>query len=224
MAAIRIQSAAGSDAFASGFSSTDVISVTSGNIIVVACWSETNVVDDCNITDTLGTTFTRVISKGSPTTLTDIELWFGVLGASDASYVVTNTPTSGANSGLIIEEWSGQSASPQDTSQANAPTKASTSFTSGSFTTTQAYEVLFCASIFDTNLPFGSLTAGSGWSNLTTVSNIPGFQMGLESQIVGTAGAYFGSMTCSQSKFYECAAMGLKFIPPPYRVQATIMG
>lgn len=223
--ATYIQRSNGSDAFASGFSSTAAIVNTTNNIIVVACWSETNSVDDCNITDTLGTTFTRVISLESATLLTTLELWFGVPSSEDINYVVTNTPTSGANSGLIINEWNGQSGSPLDTAAGNAPVDVAVSFTSTSFTTTQEYEVLFCAALIDNSLPVGTLSVGSGWSNLSTENTIPGFQMGFESRIVATSGSYNGAMTCSTPKrFYECVAMGLKFVAPSIRVQATIMG
>lgn len=218
--AVRIQQCSGQDSLADGFSSAIFgSSVAVGDIVVVACFSTVNLSNDCNISDDGLNTWIRVISTPSATINTDIEFWYSII-TTGGTLTITNTPTSAGNSGLICEEWTQPMSSPTDISNGNAPTKATTNFTSGSFATNKAYEVLFCASV---TAAFTTVTAGTGWSNLNSVTDFFSTKLSLESQIVTVIGTYNGAMTASPSSFYSCIGMGLKF-KEIGRPQVSIMG
>lgn len=148
---------------------------TAGNLIVIGLGQDTNTTRPSSITDTAGNTYTRVVgADATPGSLDLITLWYAFNITGNASNVVTAHWAGNHEYGSMnVMQFSGVlTTDPIDVGTSAIATSPATSITSGSFTTTQADEVI-C--VFARNHDGGTFSVGLiGGTNATSCFNTGG--------------------------------------------------
>lgn len=215
MAAIpaQRQAASGTDTtFASSVQATFSSPNFKGNTILLAWEGDASLTTNTanTPTDTAGNTYYRVTSQNISGTF-NLEVWVAYNIKASASNTVTVTDTiGGANGIVIVEEWSGISGinSPDNFAGTTDNTGVSTALSSGAFSTKTSACLIWVAGY--TTITGVSLSAGSGYSNLTTAST-PGFSvLGICSKVVTDSSSYTGTMTSAVASSWGCAAVGMR--------------
>ena len=181
--------------FGASISVTPSSSVTAGNRIIVEAgvWNSSNATI-ASVTDSAGNTYTEVLHfKASDGT--EMSVWTAPIAAGGGTRpTITVKPTSGADVGVAAAEYFGLSnvadATVVDKSAQASGTTGSTTATvaSGATTATSAgYEL---AMGFYADSGFGdTLTAGSGWTQRSSVSNVGDMEVLTEDQLLIAGGA-----------------------------------
>lgn len=189
--AITRKSNAGNPAVS--FSATPTV----GNLVVaaVACYSASN----CNVTsvtDNQANTYT-VIAKNVAyfSTQATVSLYYTVVTASSGTFTVTANLTASSDSTLAVAEYSGVAqSSPVDIS--TTATGSSTAATA-TMTTTNANDLLI--QVVGIGGSGAAPTAGSGFTMRQSSSGSLSESIGLQDQVVTTAGSKTASMTTPDS-------------------------
>ncbi len=179
---------------------------TTGNLLIAAAQADTVAQNGITISDSKGNSWSRVISTALAATF-DLEIWVAQITTGGASHTVTATDNGGGvDSLIIVEEWSGQATSSVTDRSAGATGTSSTALNSGATAaTTQANEAVICAGVCSLT----TLSAGSGYTNLTTVAS-PFSRLGFESKTVSATGAQTGTMTAGASASWVCQVATFK--------------
>ena len=203
----RIQSATGlNTTFVSTVSATFGSPNASGNTLMLAVEIDTGAVNSANTpTDTAGNTYQRILSRSVAATF-NLEIWVAYNCRSGSNTVTVTDSGGGVDSIVVVEEWAGIS-SVQRTDNATSINGSSTSLNSGSITTQNTLDVIWCAGVASN--ASASLSLGTGFSNL--VQNNTGFtNLGCSSLISTTTNAYSGLFTATPSAVWICAVVALR--------------
>jgi Domain of unknown function (DUF1929)/Fibronectin type III domain len=184
-------------AHASGVSSLGAApssSITSGNRIVVEAgvWSSSGATAK-TVTDSAGNQYVEVLHYEASDG-TEMSVWTAPITAGGGTRpTITVTPTSNADMGMAVLEYSGLSSVASATvvdqmAHATGTTNATGSVASGATAATTAANELAIGFYADSG--FGdSLNAGSGWTSRVNVSNTQDMEFLAEDQVVSAAGA-----------------------------------
>lgn len=172
--------------------------VTANNLIVCAVsWGSAGGVVEAptSVADAIGNTLTRIPNSANVDATNDQQqcLFYKPSIAGGASSVTCTFPASRSNRGIIVVEYSGESASPLDQQTSNfqtAPGTTTDAVTTGSKTTTTAGQLIVGA-YTDCSAGTGTtVTAGTGYTKRRdTVGAAGGVQLVVEDQIQVSAGA-----------------------------------
>lgn len=173
---------------------TPTAAITSGNrlIVLVGVWSGSNATAS-SVTDSAGNTYTELLHfKASDGT--EMSVWSAPITSGGATKpTVTVTPTSKADVGAALSEYSGlstaQGASVVDQmSEGTGTTSGAATVGSGATGPTTAPGELAVGMYVDSG--FGdALTAGSGYTQRSNVSHASDIELLTEDQVLGSAGA-----------------------------------
>lgn len=205
MGITRVQAFSGTNTGFASVVTTSAVTTTLGNMLVAIAQADTVAQNGITVTDSKTNSWTRVKSV-SLAAVFDLEVWVTVLTAAGASHTVTATDNGGGvDSLIIVEEWSGEAASPSDVSAGTSG--SSTALNSGATgTTAQANEMVMCAGVSSGNV---TMTAAGSFSNLTKV-NTTFSTLAFESQIVSAAAAQTGVMTSGTANSWVCIVATFK--------------
>jgi hypothetical protein len=182
--------------------------ITTGNTLILAiCIDADRTVS--SITDTAGNTWSKAVerSQGGMSSAT-VSVWYAPITAGGGTRpTITITPSSGANHGAILREYSGLAASPLDQTQSNSSTSTTTSQTSNATgTTTQADELVVGAMQCRSSSTTFTVTAGSGYGNLANITT-NFMRPSMEDKIVSATGTQEATFTTSENTTAYAAAV-----------------
>lgn len=209
MAIARVGVISGTNTTFASVVTTGSRTTTTGNVLIAVMQADTVAANGCTVTDSkAGNTWTRVLSIALAATF-DFEIQYSVLVLGGASHTVTCTDNGGGvDSLLIVEEWSGQTATPLDKStSASDATGASAAPNSGATaTTSQANEAVIGGTCV-AGAP--TLTLGAGYTNLTRVATTF-TALGFESLITSSAAAQTATFTAGVAGSWICGVATFK--------------
>lgn len=174
--------------------------VTLGNLIVVAIvTTSTTTGSVTNVTDSLGNGYTRIFTDETSGNLGDVELYYAknILGGANT---VTATFSGSISTAMIVREYYGLDPVSPLYQQDGAATGSSTTPTSNTIKSTQAPALLI--GVMGQVGVTGTISAGSGYTNLTTISNVN--EVAIEDQFVTSTSSYSASFSLTGSLQWQC--------------------
>lgn len=210
MAITRVGVISGTNTTFASVVTTGSRTTTTGNVLIAVMEADVVAANGCTVTDNkAGNTWTRVLSNSLTATF-DFEIQYSVLSLGGAGHTVTCTDNGGGvDSTLIVEEWSGQTASlPADKSASaqDATGASSAPNSTATATTSQANEAVIGGTCV-AGAP--TLTLGAGYTNLTRVATTF-TALGFESLITSSAAAQTATFTAGVAGSWVCGVSTYK--------------
>lgn len=220
MALVRVGASSGANDIAASLVAAGSLGTTSGNCLLVAVVTNANTANDVSsVTDTAGNSFSRVTQINNGTYAGDLELWIATGITGNVANIVTANHSAN-NSAIIVEEWSGVATS-SATDTSNTGTDSSSPLQSGSFTTANAIDIIFCAVAQRASPTF---SAATGFSNVTQQSFSTNRGLGIASKTVSSTGSYTGDMNSTSSGATLIIGAGIKAAQAGGGAVRTMMG
>ena len=220
---------------ASSLSVTPTANLTVGNrmVVLVGVWNDP-AATAASVTDSAGDQYVE-LAHWTASEHTEMSVWSAPIWSGGGTRpTITVTPTFIADVGVAASEYSGLSAA-NDTSvldqsaEATGTTAGAATVSSGATPATTAGNELALGVYVDSG--FGdTLTAGSGWTQRSNVSNVGDMELLSEDQVLSSAGAKpNASVGTGPSTTWQVATLALKGAPaagptapgPPTGVTAT---
>ena len=199
-----VQSAtAANTTFVSTATATFGSSNTSGNMIILTYFVNGNSTPN-NVnkpTDTAGNVYYKMGSIGAFYANTgSIDVWIAPNIATQASNAVTVTDSAGGvNSELVCQEWSGvaQTLYTDAVNLANDGGNTGGTLSAQTTYTSQANDLIWCGFGQGWSSSSQPFTVGSGYSNLSTVTDGSEVWAGCQSKVASSAGSNSNALTSS---------------------------
>ncbi len=188
-----VQQVTGHTANVTSLALTPSTNITTGNrlVVEVGVWGGSNATA-ARVTDSAGNTYTEVLHF-TASDQTEMSVWTAPITAGGGTRpTVTVTPTSKADVGAVVTEYSGLStaagsAAVDQVSHASGTTSGAATVASGATPPTSAAGELAVGMYADSG--FGdTLTAGSGWTQRSNASKNSDIELLSEDQVLGASG------------------------------------
>lgn len=202
----RLQAASGiNTGFASSVAATLTTTQQSSTILVAVEYDAGAVSSGIRPTDTAGNLY-YLIGQVNLAATFELEVWACLNEKQTASNVITCTDSNaGVDSICCAEEWLGLGG-PAGLQTSASSTGNSGNLSSGALTTAQTVGVIWAAGV--SAVGTNTITLGAGYSNLTR-NNTSFSNLGIESQITTSNGAYTGTFT-NTSASWACIALSIR--------------
>jgi hypothetical protein len=205
---------------ATSLSVTPTSNLTVGNrmVVLVGTWNSSSATA-ATVTDSAGDPYVE-LAHWTASEQTEMSVWSTpVWGGGGTRPTITVTPTSNADVGIAASEYSGLSAANDasvvdQSARATGTTVGAATVSSGATAATTSGNELALGVYVDSGFA-DTLTAGSGWTQRSNVSNAGDMELVSEDQALSSAGAKpNASVGTGPSTTWQVATLVLKGAPP----------
>ncbi len=164
-----------------------------------------------------GVTFSFLTRANNTGSVSDSEIWCGVVNSGGANSIEVDDTTAGyATLNATVAEFSGTGGCTADAVNGNFST-SSTTITTGSVAASVANDIIFAASIGRRNITAGPINS---FSAITS----PNSTNAVAYEVVGSSGSYStGWTTATTASSWAAAIVALKYAPPPLSVSPSLI-